>query len=90
MPRVQIREKSQITLPRQVMRDHGLRVGDEVDVEVRGGSLLLTPTVSLDREILLGRADAAAGRYTEFDSAEEMIEYLHRPIPKAVHRFRKK
>ena len=89
MSKVQIREKSQITLPRQVMKDHDLHVGDEVDVEVRGGKITLTPTVSLDREILFGREDAAAGRYKEFNSAEEMIEYLHRPASER-HRYGKR
>ena len=78
MSLVRIRDKAQITLPRQVMRDHNLRAGDVVDVEVVGKTLRLTPKAAVDRAILLGRADYQAGRYEEFSSAAEMIAHLHK------------
>lgn len=78
MPLVRIRDKAQVTLPKQIMRDHDLRVGDVIDVEVSGNTLRLTPKSAVDRDILQGRADRKAGRGKEFDSAEEMIAYLHK------------
>jgi len=85
MPLVRIREKAQVTLPSKVMRDHDLRVGDMVDVEVSGNTLRLTPKSAVDRDIIQGRSDREAGRGKEFASAEEMLAYL-RKSPKSQAR----
>jgi len=41
--RVTIKERGQITIPARVRKDLMLSPGDLLEVEVRGGSLVLTP-----------------------------------------------
>ena len=49
MSLVRIREKSQITLPKQIMRDYQLCAGDMVDIEVSGKKLKIRGIIRLER-----------------------------------------
>lgn len=78
MPLVKIREKYQVTLPAAVRRKAGVDVGDLLEAEVRGKTIVMTPKSVVDREIARGLEDVKKGRvYGPFRSAGEMLRSLH-------------
>jgi AbrB family looped-hinge helix DNA binding protein len=50
MARVQLRERSQITLPDELRTALDLKQGDYLDAEIVDGRLVLSPVTGLDRE----------------------------------------
>lgn len=87
---VQVRKKSQITLPLSVRRQLGIEDGDLVDVRVHEGEIILRLKKLVDKEQsyfwsrrwqqgeAAVEADAAAGRVHEFTDASQAVDYLHR------------
>jgi AbrB family looped-hinge helix DNA binding protein len=85
---IQVRRKSQVTLPASVRKKLGIEEGDYMDVQVRGGEVVMRPKKLIDkdqayfwterwqqgeREV---EADKAAGRVYHFDNVEEAIVFL--------------
>jgi AbrB family looped-hinge helix DNA binding protein len=50
MALVRVRGKYQVTIPKEVRRKLGLRVGDYLEVEVQGSTILLKPKALLDKD----------------------------------------
>jgi bifunctional DNA-binding transcriptional regulator/antitoxin component of YhaV-PrlF toxin-antitoxin module len=76
---VRIKSKYQLTLPRKVRRQAGLRVGDLLDAKVEGHKISLTPMSVVEREVLLAFEDVQQGRVKgPFKTAEEAIRSLRR------------
>jgi AbrB family looped-hinge helix DNA binding protein len=90
-----VTRNGQITLPAQLRRAANIQEGDYIEVTVQGDSLLLTPKKLIDKsqayfwteEWQKGEREAdediKAGRWVEFDSAEDLIADLHRQVKDA-------
>ena len=77
---IRVKTKYQVTLPAQVRRQAGLRVGDLLEAKVEGDTISLTPMSVVERELALALEDVRLGRTKgPFKTAEEAIRSLRRP-----------
>jgi AbrB family looped-hinge helix DNA binding protein len=86
---LQIRKKSQITLPQPIREELGLQEGDYLAAEVRDDEIVLRPKRLIDKSQAWfwsekwqaaerkAEEDIGAGRVHEFPTAEEAIAFLH-------------
>ena len=81
MPLVKVKEKFQVTIPTALRKAVRLSVGDLLEAEAKGNTIVLKPKALVDREavdaaIQEGLADLKAGRVTpKFGSVEEFKTY---------------
>jgi len=79
MALVKVKQKYQVTLPAAVRELAGIEVGDLLEAKVEKKRITLTPKSAIDKRLAEALADIKAGRtYGPFETAEEMIESLHR------------
>ena len=80
MSLVKVRPNGQVTLPSSLRERAKLNVGDLLEAKLEKGKITLTPATSLiDRHITESQEQIKKGQfYGPFDTAEEMIESLHR------------
>ena len=77
MPLVKVKEKFQVTIPTTLRKAVRLSVGDLLEAEAKGNTIVLKPKAVVDREsaevaIEEGLHDLKAGRVTpKFSSVEE-------------------
>ena len=81
MPAVKFGTSGQVALPKTIQKKLGLEPGDYLEVEEKGGKIVLTPKTLVDKRIEKGIAegleDIRKGRvYGPFPSAKEMIRSL--------------
>lgn len=86
----QIRQNYQITLPAELRKRFGLRIGDLLEIAVKGYRLIVTPkrAVDLDQAWFWSKewqeaerevdADFKAGRVKKAKGVEELIRELKR------------
>ena len=84
----QVRQNYQITLPAELRKRLGLKVGDIMEIAVKGARLILTPKRTVDVEDawfwtkawqegeLEAEADIKAGRVKKARTAEGLIRTL--------------
>jgi len=80
----ELRAKSQITLPRDIVKKLGLSVGDSLDVSLQDDAILLMPVVAYPRqyvdslcsEIKAIKARIDSGEQPTFDSVDAMLAKL--------------
>lgn len=82
MPVVKYGRSRQLTVPKELHEQLGLKSGDVLDVVLKDGKLVYTPKTLVDKVIEErleeGLADIREGRtYGPFATAAEMIESLH-------------
>ena len=81
MPLVKVKEKFQVTIPTALRKAVRLSVGDLLEAEAKGNTIVLKPKALVDREaveaaIQEGLADLKAGRVTpKFSSVKEFRAY---------------
>lgn len=81
---VELRQKSQITIPKDIIVKLGLSEGDKLDVSEKDGSICLTPVVvypknylsELRKEIDDVKEKIASGKEPVFDKVDAMFEQL--------------
>jgi AbrB family looped-hinge helix DNA binding protein len=80
MSLVKVKTKGQVTIPTRLRERAGLNVGDLLEAKLeKSGKITLTPQTLLDRHIAESMEQIKKGQfYGPFDTAEEMIESLHR------------
>lgn len=79
MSLVKVRSNGQVTLPSSLRERAKLKVGDLVEAKLVKGRITLTPASLIDRHIDESIGQIEKGEfYGPFDTAEEMIESLHR------------
>lgn len=79
MSLVKVRSNGQVTLPSSLRERAKLKVGDLVEAKLVKGKITLTPASLIDRHIDESIKQIEKGQfYGPFDTAEEMIESLHR------------
>jgi AbrB family looped-hinge helix DNA binding protein len=73
---VRVKGKYQVTIPKEVRRKLGLRVGDYLEVEVQGSTILLKPKALLDKDEALEKLQAILEKLREKRAAlsEEEVE----------------
>jgi len=82
----EIRAKSQITIPRDIVSKLGLSEGDKLDISESGGKIVLMPVTvypkkyleELRSEIATARAKIAAGEMPVFDSVDALMAELEK------------
>jgi AbrB family looped-hinge helix DNA binding protein len=81
MPLVKVKEKFQVTIPTALRKAVRLSVGDLLEAEAKGNTIVLKPKALVDREsveaaIEEGLEDLKAGRVTpKFSNVEEFKAY---------------
>jgi len=79
MSLVKVRANGQVTFPSTLRERARLNVGDLLEAKVEKGKITLTPASLIDRHIAESQEQIKKGQfYGPFDTAEEMIESLHR------------
>lgn len=80
----ELRTKSQITLPKEIVNSLGLSEGDKLDIREKDGVIYLTPVTvypkkyvdELQTEISELKKNIASGKQPTFDSIDALIERL--------------
>ena len=79
MSLVRVKQNGQVTLPASLRERAKLNVGDLLEAKLEKGKITLTPASLIDRHIAESQEQITHGQvYGPFDTAEEMIESLHR------------
>lgn len=79
MSLVKVRPNGQGTLPSSLRERAKLSVGDLLEAKLEKGRITLTPASLIDRHITESQEQIKNGEfYGPFETAEEMIETLHR------------
>lgn len=90
MPLVQVKSKSQITLPQRARKFLDIQEGDYLEVKIEKNALVLKPKTILDKlpmfelsskgETMLQEAfnDVRAGRVKKFSNIKDLISDLHK------------
>ena len=87
MELVQLRDKSQITLPAKIQKELGIKKGDYLEVSIEDDRIILIPKVLVDKkEITLSKAgekylqealnDIKEGKIKSFDKTEDLMDDL--------------
>ncbi len=84
----ELKDKSQVTIPKSVINELGLARGDMFDVVVSDGMVMLVPVVvypkakaeRLEALAKAARASAAAGEADVYDDVEDLIADLHKAV----------
>ena len=84
----ELKDKSQVTIPKSVVNDLGLSRGDMFDVVVENGAVMLIPVVvypkakaeELEALASAARKSTAAGDALVYDDVEDLIADLHKAL----------
>jgi AbrB family looped-hinge helix DNA binding protein len=69
MPLVRVKGKYQVTIPAEIRKELNLKVGDYLEVEARGSSIVLRPKAVIDRE-----------KEEAWERLKELLERVHQKI----------
>jgi len=84
----QIREKSQITIPKDLIKKLNLKTGDNIDIDIENGMIIIKPVVIIpkaqawfwSKEWQQGESQAEKdienGQVKRFNSTQELFEDL--------------
>lgn len=81
---VELRTKSQVTIPKEIVGRLGLSEGDQLDIREEDGTITLVPVAvypkkylnDLEQEIRAVKAKLAAGEQPVFNSVDAMLQKL--------------
>lgn len=84
----ELKDKSQVTIPKAVVRKLGLKRGDMFDVVVHDGVVMMVPVVvypkakaeELEALAASARESAATGKAVVYDDVEDLIADLHKAV----------
>ena len=85
---IEMRSKSQITVPREVVSELNLSEGDKFEVRVKNGMIFLIPVAVYPKSYVAALEKAAAetaeqykrGELAAFDSPDDLIAALHAEV----------
>lgn len=80
----ELRTKSQITIPKEIIISLGLEEGDKFEIYEKDGEIRLMPVAvypkkyieELQQEIAEVKADIASGKQPVFDSVDALFDFL--------------
>lgn len=83
---IELRQKSQITIPKEIIRKLGLKEGDSFDITIEDGAIRLTPVAiysrkyvnELKNEIREIKEKIASGTQPVFDNIDDLFSELDR------------
>ena len=91
MSLVRIKTKYQVTIPNDLRKRMGVRIGDLLEAKVERGKITFAPKAVVDRGIAESLVEFREGRsYGPFDTAEKMLVSLHRNVKRLRARTSKK
>jgi antitoxin MazE len=85
---IQLRKKAQLTIPSEIVEGLNLREGDQLDVVVENGRIILIPTVTIakdqawfwteswQQDEMQAEKDVRDGRLTDIDSREQLDAFF--------------
>lgn len=85
---VDLKQKSQVTIPKALLKKLKLRIGDKLDIKEKNGKLIITPVIMIpkDQEWFWSKdwqekekeaeEDLRAGRVYAADDVDDLIEQL--------------
>jgi AbrB family looped-hinge helix DNA binding protein len=77
MPIVKIRTNRQVTIPKKIFDELGLKEGEYVEVAIHGKTIVLTPKTLIDKDLEEALEDIEQGRVIgPFTTAAEAIRAL--------------
>ena len=84
----ELKDRSQVTIPKSVVNELGLVRGDMFEVVVDNGAVMLVPVVTYPKakaeelEVLAeaARKSAASGNAAIYDDVEDLISDLHKAV----------
>ena len=91
---IQVRKKSQVTLPQSVRQELGIKEGDYLDIQVRNGEIVLKAKALIDKQQVWfwserwqqgeteAQGDIRTGHTYKFANAESAIDFLHAKVSK--------
>jgi len=95
---IQVRKKSQVTLPQSVRQELGIKEGDYLDVQVRDGEIVLKAKALIDKQQtwfwserwqhgeVEAQEDISTGHTYKFANAASAIDFLHEAASKRPHK----
>ena len=83
---IELRAKSQVTIPSKVVKDMQLEEGDQFEIVQKDGAILLYPVAvypkayveQLEKEAAKTKKKLAAGTQPTFKTAKDMLAYLEK------------
>ncbi|AGK96678.1 AbrB/MazE/SpoVT family DNA-binding domain-containing protein [Clostridium pasteurianum] len=84
----QLRDKAQITIPKEVIKKLNLKTGDNIDINIEDGKIIIKPVVVIPKDQAWfwskewqqgekqAEKDIEKGKVEKFNSAEELFEDL--------------
>ncbi len=81
---IKLRNRAQITLPKEVVKSLGLKNGDDLEIEIKRGRVIITPVAVIPKDELWawkpeirtaieeGRKEAREGKLKSYVSVNEM------------------
>ncbi|MFL0198713.1 AbrB/MazE/SpoVT family DNA-binding domain-containing protein [Clostridium sp. WILCCON 0269] len=84
----QLREKSQVTIPKEIIKKLNLKIGDSIDIDVEDNKIVIKPVVIVPKDQAWfwsgewqqdekqADKDIANGNTRKFNSAQELFEDL--------------
>ena len=84
----ELKDKSQVTIPKAVVNELGLQRGDMFDIVVDNGAVMMVPVVfypkakaeELEALADVARESVAAGEAAVYDDVEDHIADLHKAV----------
>lgn len=84
----ELKDKSQVTIPKPIVKELGLERGDMFDITIEREKIVLTPVVVYPKEkaeklealAAQARAEISSGAVTIYDNVEELIADLDKGI----------
>lgn len=84
----ELKGKSQLTIPKPIIKELGLERGDTFDVVVEAGNVILVPVVvypkakaaKLEALAAEARTEASSGADVVYDDVEDLIANLHKAM----------
>lgn len=87
---IELRKKSQVTIPREIVSQLNLQEGDHLDISIQEGTIVIEP-VAIYSKSYIQKLESAVMRINEsvnptyvgpFHSVDEAIKYLEEPDEK--------
>ncbi len=81
---IELRQKAQITIPKEIINKLGLSIGDQLEIVEKNGAIYMVPVVTypksylnkLKNEIVDVKEKIATGEQPTFDSVDALFDKL--------------
>ena len=81
---IELRKKSQITLPKEIVKNLNLQEGDKFEVSIENGSIKLEPVAVYPKEYILKLAEEIINKKLSVRETEKLVKNILNPAPKKI------